>query len=295
MRVTFSMSYQSTLTNITKNQADMSKLTDMLSTGDRMSAPKDDPLAWAQAMDLKQGLREISTFQSNVEFATGWNEATYSALTQLDDVLTQVTSVGISAQSSQSTDEVSAQISTLEELIEQALGIANTQYDDSYVFSGTSLSTAAFDETTYGYLGNTKDFQVRIGANNLDTINLNGESVFFEDATDPTTNILNQITALKTAIENGDTEEIKNQTAALQDAQERVNGKSSLVGARLSSLESRLSALEDLEVDAQTDLSNIADADVVEVATMLEQKVILLEAALTATSKIASLNLTDYL
>jgi flagellar hook-associated protein 3 FlgL len=283
------------LTNINQNQEDSNRLSLQIATGERMTAPKDDPLAWSRAMDLKQGLRELGSFQKNTDFAVGWNEATYSALTQLDDMVGQAKQVGISAQSAQSNDEKAAQISTLEQLIEETLSTANSQYDNNYVFSGKSLSTAPFDSTTYGYVGDTEDFKVRVGKNNLETINLHGQSVFLADSTDPDSNILKQMEALMTAIQNGDTTEIQNQTAALEDAQERINGKTSLVGARMSSLETRQSSLEDLELKSETDLSDIQDADIVEAATMLTQKQILLEAAFQATSMVSNLNLMDYL
>jgi len=66
----------------------------MIASGKRISKPQEDPQAWSQAMDLKQGLRETDAFQKNVDFAISWNQITVNALNGFSDLLDQAIQVG---------------------------------------------------------------------------------------------------------------------------------------------------------------------------------------------------------
>ena len=147
MRVTVSMTYQNMILNLNRKTEDADRLASMIASGKRISKPQEDPRAWSQAMDLKQGLRELDTFQKNVDFAMSWNETTVNALTTFSDFLDQAIQVGRSAINN--SEDRAIQIDTIDLISQQALDLANTQYQDLYIFSGSSLSTAPFSEDPF--------------------------------------------------------------------------------------------------------------------------------------------------
>lgn len=295
MRVTFSMTYEKMMLNLNRKQEDTSRLSLMVGSGKRMSKPQEDPMAWSQAMDMKQGLREITAFNKNVDFAVGWNQTATSALNQLSDLLIKAREIGLSTTIADTADERAAQIESVGMIADQALGLANTQYNDLYIFSGKAVNTAPFSAGNLNYQGDTGAFEVRVGKGNRETINLDGESVFITDPTDPATNILKRLEALKSALQAGDMTEVQNQTAALETAQEHIGAKNSVVGARLSNMENQKSYLATLELDNKTQLSEVEDTDMVETITQLQQKRTVLEAALQVTAMIDDLNLARFL
>jgi flagellar hook-associated protein 3 FlgL len=296
MRVTVATTYQKMVLNLNQKTEDAGRLANMIASGKRISTPQEDPRAWSQAMDLKQGLRELDTFQKNVDFAMSWNETTVNALKTFSDFLDQAIQVGRAAINN--LEDRTIQIETLDLISQQALDLANTQYQDLYVFSGSNLSEASFSEDpisgTYTYNGNTDDFEVRVGKNNSQRINLDGEEVFI---TEDGVNVLDELAALKTALETepADTEEIQDRITALVSAQEHITAKNTLASLRYSYLDGQKSALSTSKLNNMNQLSAIEDTNTAEAIMQMQQNQTALQAALQVTAMLKDLSLVDFL
>jgi flagellar hook-associated protein 3 FlgL len=295
MRVTVSMTYQKMILNLNRKTEDSARLANMIATGKQISKPQEDPQAWSQAMDLKQGLRELDAFQKNVDFAIAWNETTVNALNGFSDLLDQAIAVGNEAITN--SEDRATQKQTLELISQQALDLANTQYQDLYVFSGRSFSTAPFSEVSpgvYNYDGDINDFEVRTGKNNRRDINLDGQEVFITDAG---SNVLDELAALKAALELDpeDPTEIQDHITALASAQEHIRAKNSVAGLRLAYLDGQKSALESLVLNGENQISKIEDADTAEAIILMQQNQTALEAALQVTAMLNNLSLVKFL
>lgn len=295
MRVTLAMTYENTVHNINSKQSDISQLSEELSTGVRLQAPSDDPSAWSQAMSIKQGLSELSTFGNNMSFAMGWNQASENALGQFEDLITQAKQTAMKAMQSTTPEEQAANYETMKQMTTQALGLANTQYGNSYIFSGRSTSTTPFNSTDFSYQGDTQSLDVRIGKNTHQTVNQDGQTVFFTDPTDPTTNILQAFDNLATAINTGDTTTIQNEMGVMDQAYNHISSMLGTVGARMSDIQQRQDALQSVTTNNQDALSNTQDADVAEVVTNLQMKQTALQATLQSTAYLKNLSLTNFL
>jgi flagellar hook-associated protein 3 FlgL len=294
MRVTVSTTYQKMILELNRKAEDGDRLATMIASGKRISKPQEDPLAWSQAMDLKQGLRELGTFQKNMDFAIGWTQTTVNALNSFSDFLEQAIQVGNDAINN--SEDRATQINTIDLISQQALDLANTQYQDLYVFSGGSVSTAPFDETTLDYQGDTQDFEVRAGKNNRQAINLDGQTTFIQDASNPDgSNILKRLAALKAALESGDMTEVRNQTDALESAQEHVRAQNSVAASRLSYFDDQLSSLKTLKLNDTNQLSALQDTDTTEAIIQMQQNQTALQAALQVTAMLDDLSLVKFL
>jgi flagellar hook-associated protein 3 FlgL len=294
MRVTFALAYQQMTYHIDRKRQDIDRLSTMAASGRRLTEPADDPVNWAQAMDIKQGLREMEQFGRNIDFAVGWNQTTETALNAISDALVRARNAAIEAVSPNGTQDRSALAQTIEQTEQQLFQLANTQYGDQYLFSGTTTDTTPFQEGDYTYYGDTGDIEVRLGRNTRLTVNLNGESVLFLDPTDPNSNLMSILNDLRNAIETDDTARIQSHLDNLNTAFERVTSQGTLVGARLAAVEQRQNALADLRINEQERLAQSEDADMVEVFSELQLKSTALEAALRVTAIIDKLNLTQF-
>src|SRR5271157_1903883 len=105
MRITLGMQTNQNLLTINDQQEQINQLSQQISSGVKLSSPSDDPYDWAQAMNINQGLQEYNSILSGINFATGWGNATGSALSQLSNLVSQAQQVAISAGSATGTSQ----------------------------------------------------------------------------------------------------------------------------------------------------------------------------------------------
>lgn len=299
MRITFATTYQKLSRDINQKAGDVSRLTTQVASGSRLQKQADDPAAWCQALDLRQSLRQIESFQENISFATSWNETTESALTGAADVALNAKNLAIQAISARSEEKTDAQLATVNRLIEEALTLANTQYDDRYVFSAQQdVDTPPYAITfnpdgTYNYNCDVDEgeLQVRVGDGTFQTVNQNGLKVFGDESS----GLLKQLLDLRDALTGGDTDALGNLVDELGTTYADLQNQSSIVGSRLDGLEAKTEMYDTIKLQQESQLSDVADADMAEVITQLTQKTTLYEAVLSVTSMVKDLNLLQYL
>lgn len=296
MRVTFSQSYGKFIRDIGAKNESLARLTAMASSGKRLTTPSDDPLAWAQAMGVKHGLRELNDYSDNIEFALGWNRSTENALDAMSDVVLRAKNAAVEFVSATSSGEQKALADTLHQAIEEAMGIANTRYGDKYLFGGKNASTAPFSSTDYThYNGNTNPIEVRTGANQRQEVDINGLQAFFTDETDPNSSLLQTIVNLRDSVRAGDTAAAQAQMSELDEAYDHLTNMQSLTGTRMKKMEHLQTTLESLQVEDHRRLSELEDVDLAEVITRLTQQRTALEAALKVSTYMNGLNLAKML
>jgi flagellar hook-associated protein 3 FlgL len=302
VRITLTSTYAKTAREINQKKEDLDRLTTMASSGSRILKQADDPLAWSQAMDFRQTIRQIDAFQKNIDFAVGWNQVSDNALNRVTDLVERAKQLAIQAISAPSTAKREAQTQELNQIIEEAVNLANSQYRDQYVFSGRQFSTAPFTltkdasgevQSISGYQGDTQDLEVRTGNGVRQAVNINGQDVFGNP--DNTSGILYELLQLKNAVRDGDTTAIQQQEAAIDASYQNLQHQSAIVGTRLEAFDEKKSLLDSIKIDDQSQLSDIADADMAEVISQLQQKQTVFQAVLRVTGLLAELNLTRFL
>ncbi len=295
MRVSFGLSYEKRTDTINARQEEVTRLSGMVSSGKRMLQPGDNPLSWAQAMDMKQALRELEAIGKNMDFALNWEKTTESSLSQLATLVVSAKDVAMQAQSINYPLNKTELDHMLDELIKEARSHSETQYEDMYIFSGRSTSVAPFNPDDNSYQGDTEVMEVRLGKEERQAVNLNGQEAFFTDPDDPETNLFNSLAALRNAIEEEDKEAIASSLEALEKSREHLVTKRAQVGARIASLDRRQEALGSLKVSEEGRLTAADDADMVTVISTLQQKKTAFEAALQTAASLDGLNLLRYL
>jgi flagellar hook-associated protein 3 FlgL len=296
MRLTFALNYEKLNRNIQLRQESLAKISTMASSGKRMVQPADDPLAWSQAMDLKQGLRDFDAIERNLTRGVQWNQATENGLNSVSDLLIRAKEAGMRFSSASTPDAREGLINEIDQITEEAYSQANSQFGDRFLFSGKSTSTQPFQTgSPTSYFGDSGNIEVRAGASQRQAINLDGGTVFFTDVADPNTSVFKTLADLKAAMQAGDTNQIQTQISALGGAQEHISAMQTKVGGRLNQLEEKLTALTNLKTDRTSVLADTEEADMVDVLTQLQQKRTALEAALRVTTYADGMNLTQYL
>jgi flagellar hook-associated protein 3 FlgL len=110
-----------------------------LTTGKALSQPSDDPAHVAQDLDLRNQIALGNDTVTNLANVTGQMTATDGAMSSLVNVLQSARSLAVQGASDTMTPAQQKSIGDqVNQLLDEAIGLANTQYDGQYVFGGTA-------------------------------------------------------------------------------------------------------------------------------------------------------------
>jgi flagellar hook-associated protein 3 FlgL len=181
------------------------------------------------------------------------------------------------------------------QLLDQAIGLGNTEVGGSYIFAGYHTSTTPFSKITVGgidtaqYNGDANDFTITIGKSETLTIGTNGQTAFMDSG------LFSSLGTLKKALEDNDATAIRQSLTNLENTDNYFQDQISGVGASSNRLDNRESFLSSLNLDVQDRLSQVQDADITKVAVELQEKQLAYQAALQSAVKVTSLNILNYM
>ena len=118
------------LSNINTNKNQLSALEEQYSTGKKIQKPSEDPIVAVRAMKLRTNLAELNQYyEKNIPDAKSWMEVTESALTTVDDILSQMNSYCVQGSNDTLTKSDRNSIaSNLQELKDQIYQEGNSNY-----------------------------------------------------------------------------------------------------------------------------------------------------------------------
>lgn len=300
MRISFAMQTGTTIQSLDDQQQQITTLSNAISSGNSMTSPSDDPYAWARSMNIKQGLTEYDSILQNVNYATGWNNTTDSALNQLSNLVSEARQVAISATSPTGTAQTDALVSQVDGIIKQAVNVMNSQYGDQYVFGGSKTSNPPYsidssDDVTYNGDPNAVSIRTQKGSSTPTTINVTGDSVTSYLSSGSPTDLFGELSSLKQAISSGDQNTIMQKLTTLQDAMDNISSQSSIAGNRLSNFSNQTTAINSLKTNDQSTLSDLSDTDMTTAIVKLQQQQTAYQAAAKAIGMADSLSLANLL
>lgn len=142
MRIATSTVYSEQSSSIDNLYATYQTQGQQLSTGKSLNAPSDDPTVIAQ--DLSTRADNVVQTQLGKNFSDLTNELTTvdGALSNLTSVLQQARNLAVQGASDTIDASQRGDIATqVDQLLSEAIGFANTQYNGKYVFAGTNVPT----------------------------------------------------------------------------------------------------------------------------------------------------------
>lgn len=146
MRISTSQIFDAGSLGIQRNQSDLYKLQNQLSTGRRILTPQDDPVAAAQALMVTQSRDVNAQYLDNQKAANSQLGLIDSQLNSLTDLVQNVRDRTLQAgNSTLSNSDRQAIASELEARLGELTGIANSQNGSGdYLFSGYQGATLPF-------------------------------------------------------------------------------------------------------------------------------------------------------
>lgn len=290
-RITNSMVSRTVLSDIQDVFGKLSRTQERLSSGKQLTKPSDDPFAASRALLYRTGLDANQQYQTNVNEAKSWLDASDTALSQLGDSSSRARELMLrGANGTNSQVERDAIAQELDQIADSVKTVANTQFAGRYIFSGTATQTAPF--TVGGadtYLGDSAAINREIGQNVQVPVNVTGDTVVSP--------LLAAIRQAAIDLRAGGTPANLSTTdlQAMDAATDAIQTTRSSVGARVNRLTAAQDRLQQLELAQTQQLSDTEDADVAQTMVDYSTQSAVYQAALKAGSQLIQPSLLDFL
>lgn len=269
-----------------------------LATGQSITNPSDNPAAMGRVLNMDSELQSIQQFSRNNATATQIAQESYTGLSSLNTIATSASELAEEgASGTTSSTSYQAYSQQLNQLINQALQSANTQYNGSYLFGGTQTASAPFT-ATYDANGNVTGVTYAGTASGASM--MVGEGTSISPYTDGTTNqgvadFINHLVTLRSAFDSQDVSAVQAVQPALQTSEDNILNSVSGIGAVQSGIEAVQSQNQAKFTSLQTLISNDTSADVATTTVQLSQAQAAYQAALESGAKIMQTSLLNYL
>lgn len=313
MRVTSNMQNQSLFNSVNTNQALMSILQMQLASGHKVNSASDNPGAIPSIMDSNMMLNRIETYQSNITFLTGETEVTDGILGQISDKIQRMRDLTIdAANATNSPDQLKMINDEMQQIKEHLVSLANTKYQNSYIFAGNKTQTQPYEILDNGsivYKGTPssgdyeREYSISDGVNIV--INLPGDKVFgyshLVNAGPPAEykgeGIFHTANILTNLLESDvpDYEAIRSQIDSLDAAVEEITAARTEIGGMQSRLNMTSEQHETSKITYESLRANFQDVDVAQVVSELATQEVSLQASMYVSSQIMGISLLDYL
>lgn len=182
MRVSTSQIFDSGFKGISRNQFDLFKLQNQLSTGRKVLTPEDDPIASAQALVLTQSKEVSAQFLRNQQDAKGKLGVVEGSLESLGNLLQNIRERVVQAGNTTLSNADRSYIAQeLEARFSELMGIANAQDGaGNYMFSGYQGAVTPFAVTAGGaqYYGDDGQRLLQVDASRQLPTNVSGSELF---------------------------------------------------------------------------------------------------------------------
>ncbi len=271
-----------------------------ISTGKRFVNPSDDPTAAAQVIGLSEALSRTEQHLENIQAATARLEREDSALSSVEDVLQRTRELAVRGLSdSLGADGRRAIAKEVRELRDELIGLGNTRDGNGdYLFAGSKVTTVPFVEATPGvvqYQGDQKPRDMEISPARSIATGDSGLDVFMKvrDPAGGYKDMFAILAGLASSLEAN-----APQPAVLEEldnALQVVSETRAAVGARLNSADRDREVNDAFLFELQRLRSETEDADIAEVASRLNQQMLVLQAAQQAFARVAGLSLFSFL
>jgi len=305
MRVTaasFGNDFRTQLAKLAERQM---RLQQQIATGQRIDAPSDDPQAMRRVLDLRSELRTLNQYQDNISKVRENSTVAYSSINALKKLNDRAGEIATMADASKSPEALSAYAKEVNQLLEEAVRLANTKHRDIYIFSGTKSTTATYtptrdsngDITSATWGGNSNSTKVDIASDS--TVNSNypaeGTQGILKNSTSGA-DFITHLISLRDNLEANNTTDIKDTDLANLDKDETnfIDHFSNL-GAIQSRLDTSEAITRNQSAAIDPLVSNEADVDLSDAFVRLNEIQNAYTAALQSGGQLLQTSLLDYI
>ncbi|CAN5475572.1 flagellar hook-associated protein FlgL [soil metagenome] len=291
MRVTEGSASYASLVGLQTAASRLADLQAQMSSGRQITKPSDSPTGTSTALGLRGELKRLTQYQSNAGDAIGWLTTTDSALgstvTQLQQVRTLVLQ-GLNA-GANNPSSYQALAQQVDQIRQSTLALANSSYLGRPIFGGTTAGTQAFDASG-SYVGDTGTVSRSVGANTSVAINQLGTTVYGANGS----NLFDVLSSISADLVSNPTN-LTGDLAKLDAATTTITSQRGLAGALYQRVQNTQLVNSTNTVQRTSQLSDIQDIDLADMAIKVSAADASYQAALATTAKVRQTSLLDFL
>lgn len=297
MRITQNMITNDLLSSINKNQNELAKIQNQVSTGKSVNKPSDNPLNFQNGRKLEDLLSKNVQYQSNVE--SGLFQARYAqeAIDQSVDKMIQLKQIVVQGANDGVIED--QDMATLAEIVkgmkEDLVTFFNTNADGRYLFGGTNTMVAPFEINDDGdvvYNGNSENLTARVNDNTEVGISINGSDLQNMRNGESIFGLLDEV---ETLLRAGDSTGLNAKLSDVDIAVEHISNIGSQIGSNINRMDFVNEQFEVGNINLQSEVSRLVDADYAESLSQIQKLQVSYQAALSANASMLQTNLLNFL
>ena len=288
------------LSNLRSISVRMDRAQREVGSGKRVTSASDDPDALANLMQAHTSIARLEQTKTNLGRVRTEVDAAEGALQSSVKLMDRVRTLAMTGASNMQTAETRENIAgELGSIIERLVGIANTEVDGRFIFSGDSDQGPAFLYDTAqvpawgAYLGAPATRRAMHPTGVTFGVSRDAGQIFAN--ADPTKNVLQAIETMRAALISGDDAAMTAALAPLSGISTQLNSALSFYGTAQSQLTEATDTTARLKLQMESERSTLEDADMTEAIVELQQLKFSQQAALEVRSKVPRTSLFDYL
>ena len=272
-------------------------LQNQISTGQSITNPSDNPTSYGSVLNIEAQKQQLTQYASNNNQATSISTAVSSALTSLQTLSSKAAALANGVNGTTNATGFSANVNTLNQMINSGLQTLNSQYAGANMFGGTQTSTppftAAYDASgnvtgvTYNGTASAAAIPVAVGTTVTPT-------------TDGATNqkmadFINNLVTLRDACVNQSATAVTAAIPAIHTSEDNVIQAVGTVGAAQTTLQALATQNATQFQGLNSTDSSLTSTNIAQTVVQLTQAQTSYQAALSSSSKIMNMSLLNYL
>ena len=273
------------------------RLQNEVATGQRIFQPEDDPTAVGRVLNLESAQRNTAQYRQNAMRALELSQASYSGLQSIKKVSDRATELGTLGSGIINPSAAAAYAGEMNQLIEQAVQVANTRFRNDYIFAGSAVDTLPYAATRNAqgnvtgvtFTGNAQQQMIQLTENSS-----------VSPTTTHATNLgletfINDLVAMRDALQSNSSIGIAAAQTGLLAGEDMLVASLAEHGGVQTRIEATQAQLASRATDLESLVSREADADLPTSVVRLNQAQTSYQAALQSAANIMQVSLLDYL
>jgi flagellar hook-associated protein 3 FlgL len=302
MRITQNITTNNFISYIHQQSENLLKTQEQVASQKRINKISDDPIGMGQVLGYRSNLATIDQYGENIDQGVTRLELNELTLDLAFDLITTARRLADDFSGPEVSVETRQAVAyQVKDLYDQVMQLANTKFNDNYIFSGHATDTAPFTrDANFNATYNGDDGQVRIVvAENVEVkIDADGRNIF-QNAASGGVNVFDELKNLIDGLENPDTvagsAQIEATVSPLYDAREQISNKRTEYGPALYRLQATEEYWENLRPKVEDAMATTEAADVTRAVLELKNLEIAYETTLATAARIIQPNLMDFL
>lgn len=290
--------HMSSLDVILDAQARLQRTQEELASGKRLLKPSDDPVASAQIAEIRSDLTRMETYQRNLDYAFSQLAYTESKIAGAEESVIRIKTLLLqAANATYSASDRQAMAIEMTAMRDQMLSLANSQdANGDFTFAGSAVLEAPYQSQAgqIAYQGDQIARAMNIAPGLTVSPQLTGAEVF--GSNDPSNvDVFSVLDAAILAVENNDQAAISTAITAVGNGAEQIFQARSEIGVRMNRVDDQKSLNDSAILNFNKSLSSLEDLDYAKAVSELSSRMLALESAQKAYSKMQGISLFNYL